>query len=130
MKLQKILVVDDSPTELPMVIDILNRHKIPEIVTATNGLDAVAKAESEKPDLILMDVVMPGINGYQATRILSKNENTQHIPIVLCTTKGEETDKIWGMRQGAVGYLVKPYVAEDLLAKITDLLKVELADEH
>lgn len=72
-----------------------------------------------RPDLILMDVVMPGLNGYQATRMLAKDKATKDIPVILCTTKGQPTDKIWGLRQGARDYIVKPIVAEELLQKIS-----------
>lgn len=78
-------------------------------------------AKSSKPDLILMDVVMPGLNGYQATRTLTRDEETRNIPVIVCTTKGLETDKIWGLRQGAVDYMVKPLSPEKLLARIAAL---------
>ena len=81
----------------------------------------IAKAKSELPDLILMDVVMPGLNGYQATRTLTRDEATRNIPVIVCTTKGQETDKIWGLRQGAQDYLVKPVNGQELLAKIAAL---------
>jgi twitching motility two-component system response regulator PilH len=81
----------------------------------------VAQAKQTLPDLIVMDVVMPGMNGYQATRMISKEEATKHIPVIMCTTKGQETDKVWGMRQGAKAYLVKPVKPEDLLSQIKAL---------
>ena len=79
------------------------------------------KARSENPDLIVMDVVMPGLNGFQACRSITQEETTKHIPIILCTTKNQETDKIWAMRQGAKGYVTKPVDGADLLKKITAL---------
>ena len=91
------------------------------MVTAEIGEDGIAKAKAEKPDLILMDVVMPGLNGYQATRTLTRDDDTKDIPVIVCTSKGQETDKIWGLRQGAQDYLVKPVNAEELLAKIAAL---------
>ena len=94
MRFQKVLVVDDSPTELHMVVDILNRQKIPEVITATNGLDAVAKSQAEMPDLILMDVVMPEMNGFQATRKIKKNPETSEIPVIIISSKDQETDKV------------------------------------
>jgi twitching motility two-component system response regulator PilH len=115
MRFQKILVVDDSPTELHMVIDILNRHKVPEIITATNGLEAVAKTTEEMPDLILMDVVMPEMNGFQATRKIKKNPDTAGIPVVIISSKDQETDKVWGKRQGADEYLTKPVNEKELI---------------
>lgn len=120
MPIKKILVVDDSPTERFAMTELLTKQGY-QIVTAENGEQGVATAKVELPDLILMDVVMPGLNGYQATRTLSREETTKHIPIILCTSKGEETDKIWGMRQGALDYMVKPVDHAALLAKISAL---------
>ena len=116
MKFQKILVVDDSPTELHMVVDILNRQKIPEIITATNGADAVARAQSDMPDLILMDVVMPEMKGFQATRKIKKNTETAGIPVIIISSKDQETDKVWGKRQGADEYLTKPVKEAELIS--------------
>jgi twitching motility two-component system response regulator PilH len=117
MPIKKILVVDDSPTERFALLEFLTKHGY-QVVTADSGEEAVTKSKSELPDLILMDVVMPGINGYQATRTISRDEATGAIPIIMCTTKGLETDKIWGMRQGAYDYLVKPVNLPELLARI------------
>ena len=120
MPIQKILVVDDSPTERFALNEFLSRQGF-NVVTAESGEEAIAKARSENPDLILMDVVMRGINGYQATRTISRDEATRSIPIIMCTSKGQETDKIWGMRQGAQAYMVKPIDHEALLSKIQEL---------
>lgn len=120
MPVKKILVVDDSPTERAYLTEILSKAGY-QIVTAENGEDGIAKAKSEHPDLVLMDVVMPGLNGYQATRTLTRDEETKNIPVIVCTSKGQETDKIWGLRQGALDYLVKPVKADELLAKIAAL---------
>ena len=120
MPIQKILVVDDSPTERFALNEFLSRQGF-SVVTAESGEEAIAKARSETPDLILMDVVMPGINGYQATRTISRDEATRNIPIIMCTSKGEDTDKIWGMRQGALGYMVKPVDFDALIKKIQEL---------
>lgn len=117
MAIKKILVVDDSPTERFFFQELLTKNNY-EVIIAENGQEAVEKAVREKPDLILMDIVMPGLNGFQATRALNKEESTKHIPIFLCTTKDQDTDKIWGERQGAKFYLVKPVNGDDLLAKI------------
>src|SRR5487761_2293745 len=92
-----------------------------EVLSTDNGEDAIAKARSSKPDLILMDVVMPGLNGFQATRAISRDPETRSIPVIMCTSKSQETDKIWGLRQGARDYVVKPVVRDELLAKITSL---------
>jgi twitching motility two-component system response regulator PilH len=117
MPVNKILIVDDSPTERFFLTDVLRKQGY-DVITAESGEQGVAVAKQEKPDLILMDVVMPGLNGFQATRQLSRNPETEAIPVIMCTTKGQETDRVWGMRQGAVDYLVKPVVAEELIAKV------------
>ncbi len=117
MPIKKILVVDDSPTERWALNEVLTRHGY-EVVTAETGEEAISKSKTEKPDLILMDVVMPGMNGYQATRTIARDAETQTIPIILCTSKGQETDKIWGMRQGAYDYMVKPLDHVKLLSRI------------
>ena len=117
MTISKILVVDDSPTERLALTEVLSRNGY-RVVTAESGEEAIAKSQSEKPDLILMDVVMPGMNGYQATRTISRNDATRKIPIIMCTSKGLETDKVWGMRQGAYDYMVKPVDHIELLARI------------
>lgn len=120
MPIKKVLVVDDSPTERFYLVDILKRNGY-ETEMAESGEDGVAKTKELKPDLVLMDVVMPGLNGFQATRILSKDAETSHIPVIICTSKGQVTDKVWGMRQGASAYLVKPIVADELLGLIREM---------
>lgn len=120
MTIKKILVVDDSPTERHVMTALLTSHGY-EVITAQNGEEGIAKAKSEMPDLVLMDVVMPGLNGYQATRTLTRDQATRNIPVIVCTTKNQETDKIWGLRQGAQDYLVKPVNGQELLAKIAAL---------
>ena len=117
MPISKILVVDDSPTERLALQELLAREGY-QVVSAESGEQAIAASKSEKPDLILMDVVMPGMNGYQATRTISRDDSTRNIPIIMCTSKGQDTDKIWGMRQGALAYLVKPVDHDELLARI------------
>ena len=116
-----VLIVDDSPTELHVLQQMLARHGF-ETVLAEDGDDAIAQASAVAPDVILMDVVMPGINGFQATRQISKNPETAAIPIIMVTTKDQETDRIWGMRQGAREYLTKPVSEDDLVAKIKSVM--------
>lgn len=120
MPVKNILVVDDSPTERFFAVDLLTKAGY-QVTTAESGEEGIAKAKAGKPDLILMDVVMPGLNGYQATRTLTRDEDTRNIPVIVCTTKGLETDKIWGLRQGAIDYLVKPLNPTELLARIAVL---------
>ena len=122
MPINKILVVDDSPTERHFLIELLTKKGY-QVVMAESGDDAVARAKQEKPDLVLMDVVMPGLNGFQATRALTKDEETKHIPVIMCTSKGQETDKVWGMRQGARDYITKPVDQDELFRKIAALGK-------
>ena len=109
----KVLIVDDSHTETKQFTQLLHKHGH-DVITADCGETGVDVAKAELPDLILMDVVMPGINGFQATRRITRDEATRHIPIIIVTTKDQETDKVWGKRQGASAYLTKP-VAEDVL---------------
>src|SRR5512138_1597042 len=120
MAIKRILIVDDSPTERHVLNDMLTKAGY-EVVSSDNGEDAIVKAKAVKPDLILMDVVMPGLNGFQATRAISRDPETQSIPVIMCTSKSQETDKIWGLRQGARDYVVKPVDRELLLAKIASL---------
>lgn len=120
MAVCKILVIDDSPTERHVLVELLTKNGY-QVVTAENGEEGIEKAKEELPDLILMDVVMPGLNGYQATRTLTRDEKTKHIPVIVCTSKSQETDKIWGLRQGAQDYMSKPINGEELLAKIAAL---------
>ena len=115
-----ILIVDDSPTEVHVFKNALERHGF-KTATATDGVEGVRMAKEIQPDLIFMDIVMPNMNGYQATRALSNAPHTRTIPIVMVTSKGQETDKIWGMRQGARDYIVKPVNRDELLAKIAAL---------
>ncbi|MEH6344561.1 MAG: twitching motility response regulator PilH [Bermanella sp.] len=111
----RVLIVDDSPTETFTLKTMLEAKGF-EVLEAENGADGVALAREELPDVVLMDIVMPGLNGFQATRQLTKDDKTAHIPVIIVTTKDQETDKVWGQRQGAKGYLVKP-VTEDQLAQ-------------
>lgn len=120
MSIKKVMVVEDSVTDRQALSQILQKNGY-EVITAESGDEAVSKAGQLKPDLILMDVVMPGTNGFQATRSITKNEGTKHIPVIIVSSKGQETDKIWGMRQGARDYLVKPISETDLLKKISAL---------
>ena len=122
MPIQKILIVDDSPTERYVMTDFLLAHGY-TVMTADSGEEALEKIKLEPPHLVLMDVVMPGQNGFQATRAIARNPLTQHLPVIICTSKSQETDRIWGMRQGAHDYLVKPIDQQLLLKKITALTR-------
>ena len=111
-----ILIVDDSPTEVFVMQKALEKHGF-TTAAADNGADGIRLAKQMKPDLIFMDIVMPGVNGYQATRTLINDPETKQIPIIMVTTKGQETDRVWGLRQGAVDYMVKPVSSQALVEK-------------
>lgn len=117
----KVLIVDDSPTETYKLTSLLEKHGH-SVVVASNGEEGVATAKQEQPDVVLMDIVMPGLNGFQATRQLSKAAETAHIPVIIVTTKDQETDRVWGMRQGAKAYLTKPIVEKELLDVIASVI--------
>ena len=114
---KKILIVDDSATDRYFFMETLSKQGY-ECVTAQSGDEAIQKSKSEMPDVILMDIVMPGIDGYKATRTISHDEATKHIPVIICTSKNQESDRVWGMRQGAKDFLVKPVSARDLIKKV------------
>ncbi|MEX2488317.1 MAG: response regulator [Pseudomonadales bacterium] len=117
----KVLVVDDSPTELFQFRDwlVAMGH---EVITAENGRDGVAMAKAERPDVILMDIVMPDMNGFQATRLICHTPETSHIPVIIVSSKDQETDKVWGERQGAHAYVTKPVEQRDLVSIMESVL--------
>jgi twitching motility two-component system response regulator PilH len=117
MPIHKILLVDDSKTELHFMTEVLERHGF-RVRTAENGEEAMRRLAEEKPDLILMDVVMPGQNGFQLTRAITRDPLFADVPVIMCTSKNQETDKVWGMRQGARDYVVKPVNGDELVRKI------------
>ena len=117
MPIQKILLVDDSKTELHHLSEVLGKRGY-KIRTAENADEALRRLEEDIPDLILMDVVMPGRNGFQLTRTITRDPRWESVPVIMCTSKNQETDKVWGMRQGARDYIVKPVSTEELLTKI------------
>lgn len=116
-----ILIVDDSPTEAHVLKGMLEKHGF-QVETAENGTEGIERAKELKPDLILMDVVMPGLNGFQATRQLTKAAETSDIPVIIVTTKDQETDRVWGMRQGARDFISKPVAEKTLMEKINLVL--------
>ena len=118
----KILVVDDSPSEMAKFRDILTRHQY-EVIEAHTGDDGIQKANEFFPDVILMDVVMPEMNGFQATRKLTRDPKTSHIPVVIISTKNQEADRVWGKRQGARDYLSKPITEEALITVIRSVME-------
>ena len=116
-----ILIIDDSPTDVRVFTTLLERagHDVVAVSTAEEGIERV---RAELPHLVIMDVIMPGMNGFQATRTLTRDPMTSNIPIVMITTKSMETDRVWGLRQGARAFITKPVNEKDLLACINDLL--------
>jgi twitching motility two-component system response regulator PilH len=118
----RVLIIDDSPTETHKLTSILEKNGH-AVLTADNAEAGIALAKKELPDLVLMDVVMPGLNGFQATRQLTKTPETAHIPVIMVTTKDQQTDRVWGMRQGAKAYLSKPIDPPVLMATMAEVLK-------
>lgn len=117
-----VLIVDDSQAEMHQLTGILTRNGH-QVVSAQNGDTGIQLAKEQQPDVILMDVVMPGMNGFQATRQLSKSEQTGHIPVIIVSAKDQETDRVWGLRQGAKAFLTKPVSEKQLLGAIKELTR-------
>jgi twitching motility two-component system response regulator PilH len=118
----RVLIVDDSPTETHVLKGMLEKHGH-QVVIAATGEEGIKLAQQHSPDVILMDIVMPGVNGFQATRKLSKDPATSAIPIVMISTKNQDTDRIWAKRQGAKDYIAKPITEDELLGKIKSVLE-------
>ena len=114
---QHVLIVDDSPVQLRTIINYLQVGNY-QVSVACDGQEGIEAAKTRRPDIILMDLVMPGMNGFQATRQLSHNEETAHIPVIICSSKSTDSDRTWALRQGAKDYLVKPIQQQELLAAI------------
>lgn len=116
-----ILIIDDSPTEVQVFSSLLEKNGF-RVSSASNAEDGIARVRQERPDLVIMDVIMPGMNGFQATRTLSRDAATANIPIIIVTTKAMQTDRAWGLRQGARDFLTKPIDPRDLISRIHGLL--------
>ena len=119
----RILIVDDSPTDVRVLTVMLERNGF-QVYFAADATEGIKSARADQPDLILMDVIMPGTNGFQATRMLSKDPETANIPVIIVTTKNMEADRLWGLRQGARDFVTKPPNERDLVARINRLLQV------
>ncbi|GGZ51856.1 response regulator [Lysobacter xinjiangensis] len=117
----RILLIEDSPTESAVMSQLLERNGH-EVITSGSAEDGIETCRRERPDLVLMDVVLPGMNGFQATRALSRDADTKAIPVLIVSTKGMDTDKAWGLRQGAKDYIVKPPREDELIARINEAL--------
>lgn len=118
--LSTILIVEDSPSELELMSHYLKESGY-EVIQATGAKEALEKVSIEKPDVIVTDVVMPGMSGFELCRALKRNPNTENVPIVVCSSKNQEIDRLWAMRQGADAYLTKPYTRDELLLAIKSL---------
>lgn len=118
--LSTILIVEDSPSELELMSHYLKESGY-EVIQATGAKEALEKASIEKPDVIVTDVVMPGMSGFELCRALKRNPNTENVPIVVCSSKNQDIDRLWAMRQGADAYLTKPYTRDELLLAIKSL---------
>lgn len=119
--MSKILVVDDSPTEIHQ-FKVMLEQMGHEVITAENGRDGVKMAIAEQPDVVLMDIVMPDMNGFQATRQIARGADTEHIPVIIVSSKNQETDKVWGQRQGAKGYITKPVDTNELVSVMRECM--------
>ncbi|MDO8774359.1 MAG: response regulator [Burkholderiaceae bacterium] len=117
MAIHKVLVVDDSKTELMFISELLQKNGF-QVTTADDGEQAIKCLANETPDLILLDVVMPGKNGFQLARAISRDPLYAQVPIIMCSSKDQETDRLWGLRQGAKDYITKPFNSDELIAKI------------
>ena len=120
MAIKNVLIVDDSATDMHLLSEMLKKNGY-LVSTATSGEEAIAKCKKEKPDAVLMDIVMPGMSGFEATRSIARDPDTASIPVIVCSTKGQETDKAWGLRQGARDYMVKPINEKALIEKLKAL---------
>jgi twitching motility two-component system response regulator PilH len=117
----RILLIEDSPTDTAVLTQLLERNGH-EVLASGSAEDGIQVCKREKPDLVLMDIILPGMNGFQATRALSRDADTKGIPVLIVSTKGMDTDKAWGLRQGAKDYIVKPPREDELIARINALL--------
>ena len=122
MPITKVLVVDDSKTELHFLADLLTQHGY-QVRTAENAEQTLQHLEADRPDLVLLDVVMPGQNGFQLTRTITRDPRYADVPVIICSSKNQETDRVWGLRQGARDYLVKPIDPAQLLQKVAGMLR-------
>ncbi len=120
--MSKVLVVEDSVTQREMITDLLRGSGL-EVTVATDGVEALEKVQNQRPDLVVLDIVMPRMNGYEVCRRLKADPKTQNVPVVMCSSKGEEFDRYWGMRQGADAYIAKPFQPKELVGTVKQLLR-------
>jgi twitching motility two-component system response regulator PilH len=117
-----VLVVEDSVTQREMITDLLKGNGL-NVTIASDGVEALEKIQGQRPDLVVLDIVMPRMNGYEVCRRLKADPKTQHVPVVMCSSKGEEFDRYWGMKQGADAYIAKPFQPTELVGTVKQLLR-------
>ncbi len=120
--MSKILVVEDSLAQRQMIYELLTKSGL-TVSVANDGVEALEKFDQQKPDLVVLDIVMPRMNGYEVCRRIKTDPKTQNIPVVMCSSKGEEFDRYWGMKQGADAYIAKPFEPVELIGTIKQLLR-------
>ncbi|MDJ1179502.1 response regulator [Roseofilum sp. BLCC_M91] len=120
--MSSVLVVEDSPAQRQMIIDLLKESGL-TVTTASDGVEAIENIQSSLPDLVVLDIVMPRMNGYEVCRRIKNDKKTQHVPVVMCSSKGEEFDRYWGMKQGADAYIAKPFQPTELVGTVKQLLR-------
>ncbi|EKV03448.1 response regulator [Leptolyngbyaceae cyanobacterium CCMR0082] len=117
-----VLVVEDSVAQREMIIDLLKGNGL-QVTVASDGVEALAHIQGDLPDLVVLDIVMPRMNGYEVCRRIKSDPATQNLPVVLCSSKGEEFDRYWGMKQGADAYIAKPFQPTELVGTVKQLLR-------
>lgn len=120
--MSKVLVVEDSPPQREMISSLLKESGL-NVISAGDGIEALEQIQQDRPDIVVLDIVMPRMNGYELCRRLKDNPKTKELPVVMCSTKGEEFDRYWGMRQGANAYIAKPFQPQELVSTVRKLLR-------
>ena len=120
--MSRVLVVEDSATQREMITDLLKDSGL-SVTSASDGVEALEQILGARPDIVVLDIVMPRMNGYELCRRLKSDPATQEVPVVMCSTKGEEFDRYWGMRQGADAYIAKPFQPQELVSTVKQLLR-------
>jgi twitching motility two-component system response regulator PilH len=120
--MSRVLVVEDSPPQREMITALLKDSGL-SVTSASDGVEALEQIQGSRPDIVVLDIVMPRMNGYELCRRLKSDPSTQEVPVVMCSTKGEEFDRYWGMRQGADAYIAKPFQPQELVGTVKQLLR-------
>jgi twitching motility two-component system response regulator PilH len=120
--MSNVLVVEDSAPQREMISELLAKSGM-SVAVATDGVEALEQVKALQPDIVVLDIVMPRKNGYEVCREIKSDPSTQHVPVIICSSKGEDFDKYWGMKQGADAYIVKPFQPKELVGTIKQLLR-------